>query len=85
MIELKHIKPMPKYIQKTIIKRCKEDIKMYCFKRAFYAYLTKFNGELAKVTVAVRYKNKKWYCKQVAIHGIHNDTCFVKDMEFYMI
>ena len=85
MIELKHIKPIPKYIQKQIIKKCKLDIKRCCFKRGFYAYLTKYNGELAKVTVAVRYKNKKWYCKQVAIHGIHNDTCFVKDMEFYMI
>ena len=41
--------------------------------------------ELLKITVAVRNKGKAWYCKQVAIHGIHSDNCLVKDMEYFII
>lgn len=48
----------------------------------FYSYLAKNDGELIKVTVAVKEKNKQWYYKQVAVHGIHSKECFVKDMEF---
>lgn len=84
MIEIEHIKPIPKSII-SIIKKVdlKENPNGSCNRR-FYAYLTKFNGELAKVTVAVKNHYKGWYIKQVAVHGVHNDKCFVKDMEFYM-
>lgn len=25
---------------------------------------------------------QKWYCKQVAVHGLNSEKCFVKDMEY---
>lgn len=48
--------------------------------RRFYAYLTKNDGELTKVTVAVKTFKGKQYCKQVAVHGVHSERCYVKDM-----
>ena len=48
----------------------------------FYAYMTKNDKELVKVTVAVKCHKKQWYCKQVAVHGIHSDKCFIKDILF---
>lgn len=47
-----------------------------------YAYLTTWKKELVKVTVAVKHYHKKWYCKQVAVHGLNSTKCFVKDMEY---
>ena len=47
----------------------------------YYSYLTTNDKELTKVTVAIKWKNNKMYCKQCAIHGLHSDKCFVKDME----
>ena len=77
-----HIKPIPKYILTKIrrldMARCPEQ------KGAirFYSYLTSIKGELIKITVAVRSRCKKWYCKQVAAHGVKSDKCCVKDMEY---
>lgn len=51
----------------------------------FYAYLTKNDGELVKVTVAVKHYKKRLYCKQVAVHGVHSDKCFVRDMAFHFM
>ena len=51
----------------------------------YYAYLTKNDGELVKVTVAVRNKRKKWYCKPVVVHGVHSKKCFGQDIWFYTI
>ena len=48
----------------------------------FYAYLTKYRGELVKVTVAVKHYRRKLYCKAVAWHGVHSPKCFVKDLEY---
>lgn len=84
-MKLEKIKPIPKYIL--------EKIKSYDGRlkgtrtglTRFYAYLTKNDGELVKVTVAVKERYKKWYCKQVAVHGVHSDMCFVKDMKFTYI
>ena len=76
------IRPIPKYILNLIKKKDKElypnpDGHVRC-----YAYLTTWKKELIKVTVAVKHRYKKWYCKQVAIHGLNSDKCFVKDMEY---
>ena len=79
------IKPTPKYILKKIQKADKAPIVQRKGSVRFYSYLTKNDGELVKVTVAVKNYRKKWYCKQVAVHGIHSKTCFVKDMAFYYI
>ena len=85
MITEKDIKDIPKYMIEKIKQRDKHDFPYGDIQRRFYSYLTKFNGELAKVTVAVRNRYSKWYCKQVAVHGIHNDKCYIKDLIFYQI
>lgn len=79
-MKIEKIKPIPKYIEKKI----KAIDRTYPVRgrTRFYAYLTKNDGELVKVTVAVKEKKNKWCCKQVAVHGVHSDKCFVKDMEF---
>ena len=78
----KDIRPIPK----SILKRIRElDDKYYPSPDGHvrcYAYLTTWKNELVKVTVAVKHRYKKWYCKQVAVHGLNSDKCFVKDMEY---
>lgn len=79
------IKPIPKYIQKMIYKA---DLKRHPEQNGnvrFYAYLTRNCGELVKMTVAVKNRYSKWHCKQVAMHGLHSDKCWVKDMAFHYI
>ena len=79
-MKIEKIKPIPKYIEKKI----KAIDRTYPVRgrTRFYSYLTKNDGELVKVTVAVKEKKNKWCCKQVAVHGVHSDKCYVKDMEF---
>ena len=77
---IEKIKPIPKYIMERIRKT---DLTTYPEQNGitrFYAYLTKNSGELVKITVAVKNRNKKWYCKQCVVHGIHSDICFLKDI-----
>ena len=65
----KDIRPIPKNILKRIRKL---DGKYYPGPDGHvrcYAYLTTWKNELVKVTVAVKHRYKKWYCKQVAIHS----------------
>lgn len=84
-MKIEKIKPIPKYMLGLIKKIDKHYIKdQYGYTR-YYAYLTKNDGELTKVTVACKNRGKNWYCKQVAMHGIHSDICFVKDFECFMI
>ena len=81
-MDINKIKPIPKYILAAIKKK---DATLYPSSSGlnrFYAYLAIWNKELVKVTVAVKQKNRKWYCKQVAVHGIHSEKCFVKDLEY---
>ena len=49
-------------------------------KTRFYTYFTKFKNELCSVTVAVRNHYKKWYCKQVVVHGLHTDKVYLQDI-----
>lgn len=51
----------------------------------YYAYLTTNDRELVKVTVAVKHWKKEWYYKQCAVHGLHSERCFLKDMVFNYI
>lgn len=81
-MEKKDIKPIPKYILDMIYKR---DLIVCPWQDSgvrFYAYLTVWKKELIKVTVAVSTKKKQWLCKQVAIHGMRSENCYVKDMEY---
>lgn len=76
------IKPIPKYIEKKIRlldkKNCTEQKGL-----RFYAYLTKIDKELVKITVALRNKTKKVVLlKQVAVHGVSSQDCYVKDLEY---
>ena len=75
------IKPIPKFILRKIEKLDKSANAMGGNVR-FYAYLTKIRNRLVKVTVAVKHKYKKFYCKQVAVHGLDWKECMVKDMEY---
>lgn len=82
-MKIEKIKPIPKYIEKKI--KSIDTTYPVRGRTHFYAYLTKNNGELVKITVAVKEKKNKWCCKQVAVHGVHSDKCFVKDMGFTYI
>ena len=84
-MKIEKIKPIPKYIVERIKRVDKQNNITVPGHTRFYSYLTKNDGELVKITVAVKEKRNKWYCKQVAVHGVHSDKCFVKDMNFTYI
>ena len=84
-MKIEKIKPVPKYIVERIRRYDKENMTCAPGHTRFYSYLTKNDGELVKVTVAVRNHYKQWLYKQVAIHGLNSKECFVKDMVFYYI
>ncbi|MCI9407041.1 MAG: hypothetical protein HFK06_01640 [Clostridia bacterium] len=84
-MKIEKIKPTPQYMLRLIKKADKENIKIHYGFTRYYAYLTKNDGELTKVTVACKNRGTKWYIKQVAVHGVHSDICFVKDIECFMI
>lgn len=46
----------------------------------FYKYYTEYRKELCEVIVAVRHYRKKWFCKQVIVHGIHTDKVWIRDI-----
>jgi hypothetical protein len=82
MITEKDIRPIPKYILKAIMKKDKQFYPTPVGANRFYAYLAVWKKELVKVTVAVKQHNRKWYCKQVAVHGLRSERCLVKDLEY---
>lgn len=84
-MKIEKIKPTPKYMLALIEKIDKSRNIKPCGQVRYYSYLTKNDGELCKVTVAVKVYKNKWYCKQVAVHGLRSDLCFVKDMEYSYI
>ena len=82
-MKIEKIKPIPKYILKLIEKKDKEDCTAQNGIKRFYSYLTKNDGELVKITVAVRNRYGQWHCKQVAVHGVDSDISFSKDLNFF--
>ena len=80
-MKIEKIKPIPQKILAEIKKR---ETTVDGHTR-YYAYLATNDKELVRVTVAVKHHNNKLYCKQCAIHGLHSDKCFVKDMSFTYI
>ena len=84
-MKIEKIKPIPKYIVAKIKKMDKETNPKPNGHTRFYSYLTTNDKELVKVTVAVRNRYSKWYCKQCSIHGVHSEDCFVKDMVYYIV
>ena len=79
-MKIEKIKPIPKYIIRLIQKADAQDTITPSGQVRFYSYLTKNDGELVKVTVACKNRGKRWHCKQVIVHGIHSDKCFLKDI-----
>ena len=77
-MKIEKIKPIPKKFVAEIKKR---ETKIDGHTR-YYSYLTENDKELVKVTVAVKHYQGKLYYKQCAVHGLHSDKCFVKDMEY---
>ena len=84
-MKMEKIKPVPKYIVARI--KAIDNIRVPKPTKLvrYYSYLTKNDGELVKVTVAVRNNRNDWHYKQVAVHGIDSDICFVKDMVRYFM
>jgi len=79
MLDSSYIKPIPQYMAARI--RTLDRIRAEQNARTrFYAYLTKQKGVLLKVTVAVKTYKHKWYCKQVAVHGLHENHSLAKDI-----
>lgn len=74
---------IPKYIAERIKKRDEQDYGTSYVYLRFYSYLALWKRkELVKYTVAVKRYRKKLYMKIVAIHAVHSDKCFVKDLEY---
>lgn len=82
-MKLEKIKETPKYMLKLMKKLDKEKYPTPTGKTRYYSYLTKNDGELVQVIVAVKEHKGNWYHKQVAIHGINSPYCFARDMLFY--
>jgi len=76
------IKPIPKYIVTKIQRQDRRAWPEQKGQTRFYSYLTKIQKELVKITVAVKNHKERWYCKQVAVHGVKSDKCLVRDMEY---
>lgn len=76
------IRPIPKRILAIIRQADEQKFPRPNGHVRFYSYLTTARRELIKVTVAVKHIRKKWFCKQVAIHGLYSSKCYVKDMEY---
>ena len=82
-MNIKNLRPIPAYISIRIKKR---DEKNFSYGNVrFYAYFAKMKGELVKITVACKNYKNQWFCKQVAVHGVHSEICYVKDLEYTMM
>ncbi len=82
----KDIKPIPKRMLKKIRELDLQEMEKspwYPSKALrFYAYLTTWKKELVKVTVAVKYRYNKFVYKQVAVHSVCSENCYVKDIHY---
>lgn len=76
------IRPIPKRILAIVRQADEQNFPQPNGHVRFYSYLTTARRELIKVTVAVKHIRKRWFCKQVAIHGLYSSKCYVKDMEY---
>lgn len=79
-MNVKYLRPIPNYIAKKIRKIDEQTFQDG--NSRFYAYFAKMKDELVKITVACKSYKSQWFCKQVAIHGVHSEKCYVKDIEY---
>lgn len=89
MIKIKNIRKIPQYMLDKIRKYDLKDSPEQNGNTRFYKYFTEYRHELCEVIVAVRNYRKKWFCKQVVVHGINTDKVFLQDiglsMGFYKV
>ena len=85
MLDRNYIKSIPKTIVAAIKREDKKHYKTPCGNSRCYSYLATWHKELVKVTVAVKHYKEKWYCKQVAVHGLRSENALVKDIEYFTI
>ena len=89
MIKIKNIRKIPQYMLDLIKKKDLEDCPEQNGNTRFYKYFTQYRHELCEVIVAVRNYRKKWFCKQVVVHGINTDKVYLQDigltMGFYKV
>ena len=83
MITEKDIRPIPKYILKTIMQKDKKYYPTPADSNRFSCLSRGMEKELVKVTVAVKHHHRKWYCKQVTVHDLRSERCLVKDLEYH--
>ena len=81
-MKIEKIKPIPKKMVSAIMKLDKETYPAQDRYLRFYSYMATNDKELVRITVAVKNHRKNWYCKQVIVHGVHSDKCFLKDIKF---
>ncbi len=80
MFTIKQIRKIPKAMLERIKAKDDELIEKPDGNTRFYRYYTLYGKELAEVIVGVRNHYKKWYCKQVVVHGIHNKEVYLQDI-----
>ena len=89
MIKIKNIRKIPQYMLNLIKKKDLQDCPEQNGNTRFYKYFTQYRHELCEVIVAVRNYRKKWFCKQVVVHGINTDKVYLQDigltMGFYKV
>ena len=80
-MNIEHLKPIPESVKKIIVDRYDVQAQVYQNQTRYYAYLDTVDGELVKVTVAVKQdQNKDRFYKQILVHLLHDKkTVFVKD------
>lgn len=84
MVKIKNIRKIPQYMLAKIQKLDKRFYSEPDGHTRFYKYYTLYKHELCEVIVAVRHYRKKWFCKQIIVHGIHNDKVCIRDIERFM-
>ena len=85
MLDRTYIKPIPKHILALIKREDKKGYKTPCGNHRCYSYLATWKKELVKITVAVKHYKERWYCKQIAVHGLRSKNALVKDVEYYSV
>lgn len=81
-MKIEKIRPIPKYVLNKIEKADKLYRPVLRGNTRFYSYLSKNDGELVRIYVAAKQYRKRLYYKQIAVHGVHSDMCFIKDVAF---
>lgn len=86
-MKIEKIKPIPKYILQLIKKAEEKNPYSDSGYVRYYSYFAKNDGELVEITVACknRINSKRWRCKQVVVHGIHSEKCFLKDIVLHFM